>query len=249
MEQQATTFTFLPSYYEAVKDLPEPQKNKLLAAICEYGVTGKEPDLNGLEKSVFTLVKPIIDKDVGFRRTAKDNGTKGGAPKGNQNAAKNKLNSTAQQPNDKPKSTQNNPASTVQQPKIKHENENENENDINNITAGTVTDFYKKFDRKKQVSPTLPWQADANRLAQAFKLDLDASYEKKSGQTYPIADSWFKLFRDGRGQTMARLEAAYSYFADQERFLALPDDVKWGYLRDIAHNGLEKFKQKGKYVG
>jgi len=83
-------FTFLPSYYEAVKDLPESQKNKLLAAICEYGVTGKEPDLDGLEKAVFTLVKPIIDSDAAYRRTAQGNGSKGGAPKGNQNAAKNK---------------------------------------------------------------------------------------------------------------------------------------------------------------
>lgn len=83
------------------------------------------------------------------------------------------------------------------------------------------------------------------RLAENFNLDLDASYEKKPGQSYKIADSWFRLFRDGGSQAVGRLEAAYSYFADQERFINLPDDVKWGYLRDIAHNGLEQFKKKG----
>jgi len=132
----------------------------------------------------------------------------------------------------------------IQKPR-KPDNENDNENDKKNVTAGAVTNFYEKFGRKKQGSPTLRWQADATRLADAFRLDLDASYEKKSGQSYKIADSWFKLFRDGGGQVVGRLEAAYSYFADQERFFELSDDVKWGYLRDIAHSGLDQFKKKG----
>jgi hypothetical protein len=128
----------------------------------------------------------------------------------------------------------------------KADNENDNENDKNTITAGAVANFYDKFSNKKQQSPTLHWQADAMRLAEQLKLDLDATFEKTpGGKPYKISDSWFRLFRDGGSQVASRLEAAYSYFADQERFLSLPDDVKWGYLRDIAHNGLDKFKQKG----
>ena len=125
-------------------------------------------------------------------------------------------------------------------------NENDNENDKNNITADAVANFYERFSSKRQPSPTLHWQADAMRLAEQFKLDLDATFEKKpGGKPYKIADSWFRLIRDGGSDVIGRLEAAYSYFADQERFLGLPDGVKWGYLRDIAHNGLEEFKKKG----
>ena len=84
------------------------------------------------------------------------------------------------------------------------------------------------------------------RLSEQFKLDLDAEFtKKKGGKSYKIADSWYKLFRDGGGPMVGRLEAAYSYFSDQERFFELADDVKWGYLRDIAHNGRGQFKQKG----
>ena len=75
---------------------------------------------------------------------------------------------------------------------------------------------------------------------------MDENFQKKpGGKAYKIADSWFRLFRNGGDPVVGRLESAYGYFADQERFLGLPADVKWGYLRDIAHNGLEQFKRKG----
>jgi len=56
-----TGFVFYQSFYEALKDIPNEDMMSILQAIIEYGLYGKEPDLQGLHKIVFTLIKPQID--------------------------------------------------------------------------------------------------------------------------------------------------------------------------------------------
>ena len=232
------------------KQLTIEQKGLLFQGILEFE-NGVEPDFGGniqVETAFEYLVRFDLEEnnkkydDVVERNRA--NGAKGGRPRKNDN------------PNN-PENPQN--PNIPNKPNNPQGPENPENLDIDsgfvsdnhkNITADAAADLCNIFDCKKAISATLGWQLEAARLARQFKLDLGAEFvKKKGGKAYQIADSWFKLFRDGGGPVVGRLEAAYSYFADQERFLALPDDVKWGYLRDIAHNGLEQFKQKGHYNG
>jgi len=230
------------------KKLTTEQMGLLFRGILEFE-NGIEPDFGGdiqVETAFEYLVRFDLEEnnkkydDVVDRNRA--NGSKGGRPRKSDN------------PNNP--ENPNNP----QNPE-KPNNPNEPENPENlvidsvfgsdsdkNITAGAATEFLKgKFNvRKPKSSPTLQWQADAERLAEQFKLDLTALYAKKNGKSYPISGSWYSLFKQGGSTVTGRMESAYSYFADQPRFFGLPDDLKWGYLRDIAHNGLDEFKKKGK---
>ena len=70
------SFIFYRSFYEAIKNLPPDMFKKSVEAIMDYGLDEMEPDGDGLEKTIFLLVKPQIDANN--KRYA--NGTKGGRP-------------------------------------------------------------------------------------------------------------------------------------------------------------------------
>ena len=67
---------FYESFYEAIRELPDADRLAAYDAICKYGCTGEIPDVKGIVKVVFTLVKPQIDANE--RRAA--SGKKGGRP-------------------------------------------------------------------------------------------------------------------------------------------------------------------------
>ncbi len=92
---------FYRSFYEAIKRLPAEQFKASALAILEYGLDGKEPDTDGIERTVFCMAKPQIDANN--RRY--ENGTKGGRPKTktNQTGTKNNLDETKVEPNEKEK--------------------------------------------------------------------------------------------------------------------------------------------------
>lgn len=54
-------FTFYRSFWDAIKELPAKDRTALLSAICEYALDGKEPTLTGIQRSIFTLIKPTLD--------------------------------------------------------------------------------------------------------------------------------------------------------------------------------------------
>lgn len=85
------SFVFYRSFFEAIKDLPPKDQATLFCAVCELALNGKEVELSGINKTIFTLIKPQIEANT--RRylngiKGKDFGGLGGAPKGNQNAKK-----------------------------------------------------------------------------------------------------------------------------------------------------------------
>ena len=95
-------FSFFKSYYESFKDLPENVVGLVVKAMGAYFFEGEEPELEGLAKSVFSLIKPVMDSS----KKKAENGAKGGAPEGNTNAlkqAKNNLKTSKKQANDKQK--------------------------------------------------------------------------------------------------------------------------------------------------
>ena len=78
-----------PSFYEAMKVLPDSDRLLLYDTICEYSLNGVEPtSLPPIANSLFILMKPNIDSSNNRYSASVENGKKGGAPKGNQNARK-----------------------------------------------------------------------------------------------------------------------------------------------------------------
>lgn len=86
-------FVFYRSFAEALNALPKAEKEKALDFIINYALDDLEPEeAEGVAVAVFKLVKPQIDAN----NKRFENGCKGGAPLGNQNARK------------QPKTTENN---------------------------------------------------------------------------------------------------------------------------------------------
>ena len=74
------SFVFYRSFHEALKDLPPDQYGRLMFALNEYALNGEEPELSGVDKSLFTLIKPQIDAN----NRRKGCGSLGGRPKKNE---------------------------------------------------------------------------------------------------------------------------------------------------------------------
>ena len=98
--------TIHDNWFTAIAALSDVERGKLFLALMEYRA-GKEPEeLGGVAGNLFSYMRGDIDR---ARRNAA-NGAKGGAPKGNRNAAKQpKVNpdSTQIQPKNNPDSTEN----------------------------------------------------------------------------------------------------------------------------------------------
>lgn len=91
----ADSFVFYRSFDEACAELTDEQYGKIMRIIIDYALNGTIPDnLSGIEKIVFTLIKPQIDAN----NQRKTNGCKGGAPSSNNNAKKTTNGYTEKQP-------------------------------------------------------------------------------------------------------------------------------------------------------
>ena len=71
-------FSFYKSYYEALKEIPEKDKKDIIFAMINYVFEDKKPKLKGINKVIWTLIEPNLDKSKN-----KSNGN-AGAPIGNQ---------------------------------------------------------------------------------------------------------------------------------------------------------------------
>lgn len=118
------SFVFYKSFYESIKEVDDNIQLELFKAICEYSLNNEEIELTPISRALFTLMKPIIDSATKRYVASVENGKKGGAPKGNQNAKK--------QPKNNLKQPNNNLTKTKEQPK-NNLNDNVNDNDNDNI--------------------------------------------------------------------------------------------------------------------
>ena len=55
---------FYRSFYEAIKDLNFEQQGIIFNAIFDYGLNFKEPKLEGICKTIWTLIKPQLDANI-----------------------------------------------------------------------------------------------------------------------------------------------------------------------------------------
>ena len=132
------SFIFYRSFMEALDDLPPKEYKAVMIAIQQYALNGTEPNLSGVAKVVFTLVKPQIQAN----NARYENGCKGGRPRNqtetettpnnNQTETKVKpnqnLTETKIKPNDNQSITKPKPNDNVNV----NVNDNVNDNNINN---------------------------------------------------------------------------------------------------------------------
>ena len=72
---------FFPSFHDAIKELPDEQRLNIYDAIACYGLYGEIIEMQPVVKSLFALMKPVIDSSQNKYRAAKANGSKGGRGK------------------------------------------------------------------------------------------------------------------------------------------------------------------------
>ena len=136
---ERNSFVVYTEWYDYIKELEtDEERSRLFLALFEYKTTGKQPvDFKGPLKIVFMMMRSALDRDsakydeVCEKRAA--GGSKGGAPKGNQNARKNnhKVNLSSQNNHKVEKTTLNN-QKQAKQPDNDNDNDNENEYEYEN---------------------------------------------------------------------------------------------------------------------
>ena len=113
MERES--FVFYRSFRDAFRALDKDVRLRMYEAIIDYGLDLVEPHFEGIEKVLWTLIRPQLEAN----NKRFENGCKGGAPIGNQNARK--------QPRNNRETTKKQPKNNQKQPNV-NENENVNEN-------------------------------------------------------------------------------------------------------------------------
>ncbi|MDR2065715.1 MAG: DUF6291 domain-containing protein [Prevotellaceae bacterium] len=127
------SFIFYKSWYNAIRDLPNDVRLEVYesAMRCAFGETVE--GLKPLANVAFNFIKDDIQRQKQSYQSVvlknKENGKKGGAPKGNQNAKKQRDEELEKQP----KTTQNNPNNP-------NDNDNDNDNDFkSSIISNEIT--------------------------------------------------------------------------------------------------------------
>ena len=94
------SFIFYKSYYDSIKELKGTEQLKIYNAIFQFQFESEEIELKGVCKSVFNLIRPLLNAN----NQRYLNGKKGGRPK-NENETKkkpeNNLNETKKKANEK----------------------------------------------------------------------------------------------------------------------------------------------------
>ena len=75
---------FLLSFHEAIKDLPDMERLSVYDAVVHYGLYGEVIEMSPVARSLFALMKPVIDSSQRKYTAARENGRKGGRPSKNQ---------------------------------------------------------------------------------------------------------------------------------------------------------------------
>lgn len=153
---KCNSFVFYASFYEAISVLPLDSQARIYDAIFKFAFEDVEAELDGVDLAVFLLVKPQLLAN----RVKYENGCKGGAPKGNQNArkkttekqSKNNQDTTDRQPKNNQRQTKTQPNDKQKQPNV-NDNVNVNEHYLSLLkilknkmtTAGVYTGVHDKL--------------------------------------------------------------------------------------------------------
>ena len=189
-----TGFTFYRSYYEQLQIITEPmQRLAMYDALADYALNHIKPDLengnyNELQKMFWTGVLPLLDKSWQLF----DNGTHGGAPKGNTNASKGKT--TKKRPKDNQKQP------TASKDDYKDVYKDYNKDNYNNIEGEREDDVF----RPPSLEEVLFYCSSIH--------GADGDGQAKKFFNYYAARGW----KMSNGATMADWRAAFDSWCDKE---------------------------------
>lgn len=114
------SFVFYSSFLKAIRTIKKRDiQAELALAIIEYGITGETAECGEMVSMAMELIKPQLEAN----NQKYINGLKGGAPKGNQNAKKEK-----EQPKNNQETTKEQPKNNQKQPNV-NDNVNDNVNE------------------------------------------------------------------------------------------------------------------------
>ena len=68
---------FYKSFFEAIETLPKREQLEIYRAIPDYVFNEKEPNLKGMQKTIWVLIKPQLKANIQKRK----NGQRGGRPR------------------------------------------------------------------------------------------------------------------------------------------------------------------------
>lgn len=157
---ERNSITFYRSFYEAIKLLPKDVQVEVYSAIMEYGFNGVElEDLKPVARSLFTLIKPLMDAN----NARYENGRKGGAKaKTEQDATKREANDNQTGTKPQPKENQ---SGTKREPKPNQTVTKAEANKDKDIKESTPNGVPKKAGLS---SPPHPEKIDYGKLRDYF---------------------------------------------------------------------------------
>ena len=121
-------FTWYRSYYDALKELPAEEFRAIVLAVCAYALDGEEPELSGVARAIFTLIRPTLEvgRSKAENRSRAEQTLLSAEQTGNRpEQTKNK----PEQTQNKRKQTDNKPEQTRKEKEKEKEREKESEND------------------------------------------------------------------------------------------------------------------------
>lgn len=121
-------FTWYRSYYDALKEIPAEEFRDIVLAVCAYALDGEEPELSGVARAIFTLIRPTLEvgRSKAENRSRAEQTSLSAEQTGNRpEQTKNK----PEQTQNKRKQTDNKPEQTRKEKEKEKEREKESEND------------------------------------------------------------------------------------------------------------------------
>lgn len=121
-------FTWYRSYYDALKEIPAEEFRDIVLAVCAYALDGEEPELSGVARAIFTLIRPTLEvgRSKAENRSRAEQTPRSAEQTGNRpEQTKNK----PEQTQNKRKQTDNKPEQTRKEKEKEKEREKESEND------------------------------------------------------------------------------------------------------------------------
>lgn len=121
-------FTWYRSYYDALKEIPAEEFRAIVLAVCAYALDGEEPELSGVARAIFTLIRPTLEvgRSKAENRSRAEQTSLSAEQTGNRpEQTKNK----PEQTQNKRKQTDNKPEQTRKEKEKEKEREQESEND------------------------------------------------------------------------------------------------------------------------
>lgn len=205
------SFVFYRSFYDAMQELNQKDKQNVLNAVLDYAFLDREPEhLKGNIKSIFILIKPQIDAN----RRKRESGAKGGKQKG-ENAKK--AIQTLPEKNSTLNSTLNSRENTNVNVNV-NDNVNKNVN-VNVNNEMTIDDDLTFFQEKRLTNKSVEEIKDF--IAKGMSKEL-IRYAKDRAEKYG-AKGWGyvrQMLREYQGKGVHTVEAAK---ASQQRKEKIPE--------------------------